>query len=57
MQNHWSKVFDFILNLGGSPDLVIMEGDSCSKGHGFESQHRLLDGHFHIYLLKNVVFV
>ena len=29
---------------GGSPGLVVMGGDSCSKGHGFESQRRILDG-------------
>ena len=27
-----------------SPGLVVMKGDSCSKGHEFV--HRLLDGHF-----------
>ena len=32
--------------LGGSPGLVIMGGDSCSKGHEFESHHSILDGHF-----------
>ena len=31
--------------LGGSPGLVVMGRDSCSKGRGFESQHRMLDGH------------
>ena len=37
---------------GGSPGLVVMGGDSCSKGHEFESQHHILDGHFsHTYLL------
>jgi len=30
---------------GGSLGLVVMGGDSCSKGRGFESQHRSLDGH------------
>ena len=30
-----------------------MGGDSRSKGCGFESQHRVLDGHFsHIFVLK-----
>ena len=33
-------------NLGGSPGLVIIGDDSCSRGHGFESWHRILDGHF-----------
>ena len=27
------------------PGLVVMGGDSCSKGHGFESQRHILDGH------------
>ena len=27
-----------------SPGLVVILGDSCSKGCEFESQHRLLDG-------------
>ena len=25
--------------------LVVMVDDSCSKGHGFESRRRILDGH------------
>ena len=36
---------------GGSPGQVVMGGDSCSEGHGFESHHHTLDGIFHIYLL------
>ena len=35
---------------GGSPGLVIMGGDSCPEGRGFESHHRLLDGHFFTYI-------
>ena len=34
--------------LSGSPGLVVMGGDSCSKGCEFKSQHRILDGHFNI---------
>ena len=30
---------------GGSPGLVVMRGDLCSKGCGFESRCRILDGH------------
>ena len=33
---------------------MVMGDDSCSKGRGFESQRRIVDGHldiFHIYLL------
>ena len=35
-----------------------MEEDSCSEGCGFESQHRILDGHFsHLFVVKVVMFV
>ena len=37
--------------MGRSPGLVVMVGDSCVKGHGFESLHHILNGHFHMYLL------
>ena len=45
---------------GGSPGLVVMGGDSCSKGRGFESRRRILDGHnifSHIFVVKIVMFV
>ena len=32
--------------MGRSPGLVVMDYDSCSKGRGFESRRRILDGHF-----------
>ena len=32
------------------PGLVVMGGDSRSKGREFESWHRILDGHFFTYL-------
>ena len=35
-----------LIRLGGSPGLVIMGGESFSEGHGFESQHLIVDGHF-----------
>ena len=35
---------------GGSPGLVVMGRDSRSEGHGFESRHRILDGHFFTYI-------
>ena len=39
---------------GGSPGLVVMGGDSCSKDHEFESQHHILDGQFsHLFVVKN----
>ena len=31
---------------GGGPGIVVMGGDSCSEGHGFKSQHHILDGQF-----------
>ena len=34
----------------GSPGLVVMEGDSRSKGCGFKSRHCILDGHFFTYI-------
>ena len=37
--------------LGTGPGLVVKGEDSCSAGHGFESQHCILAGHFHIDLL------
>ena len=34
---------------GGSPGLVVMGGDSCSKGREFESRHHTRWTFFHIY--------
>ena len=39
----------------GSHGLVVMAGDSYSKGCEFESQHHVLDGH--LFVVKIVVFV
>ena len=33
------------------PGIVVRGGDLHSRGRGFESQHRILDGHFHTILL------
>ena len=33
--------------------LVVMGGDSCSKGCEFESRHRILDGHFFTNICRN----
>ena len=33
------------------PGLVVLGGDSRPRGYGFESQHRILDGHFFTMLL------
>ena len=35
---------------GSSPGVMVMGGDSCSKGCGFKSQHCILDGHFFTYI-------
>ena len=33
-------------------------GDSLTRSYGFESQHRILDGHFsHIIVLKIIMFI
>ena len=37
--------------MGGSPDLMVMGGDSCPDGRGFKSQQHILDGHFSHILL------
>ena len=35
--------------------LVVMGRDSRSEGRGFESRHRILDGHFfHIYAVGTI---
>ena len=37
---------------------MVIGGDACSEGHGFESHHRILDGHFsHLFVVKIVLFV
>ena len=37
---------------------LVKGGVSCSKGGGFESQCRILDGHFsHLYAVKIAMFV
>ena len=44
--------------VGGRPGLVVIGGDPCTKGCGFESQHHTLDGHFsRLFVLKIVMFV
>ena len=54
-QNGWNSLQKALLatpgfDWGGSPGLVVMGGDSLSKGCGFESRHRILDGHFFTYI-------
>ena len=52
------KLCDQNESIQKSPGLVVIGGDSCSKGCGFESQHRRLDEHFsHIFVVKILMFV
>ena len=54
-----SKIYA-VKGLGGSPGLVVMGGDSCSKGHGFKSWQCILDGNnifTHIFVVRIVMFV
>ena len=48
-----------MLPMGGSPGLVVMGDDSSSRGCGFGSRHRILDGHdlFHIDLLFKLYYL
>ena len=44
--------------MGGSPGLVVMGGDSCSKSREFKSWHRILDGRFfHLFVVKIIMCV
>ena len=37
---------------------MVMGGDTCCEGCGFESQHRILVGHFsYLFVVKIVIFV
>ena len=36
---------------------MVMGRDSRSKGHGFESRHHILDGHFFTYVCCKNCFV
>ena len=35
--------------------MLVMEGDSCSRGHLFESYNRILDGHFSIQFYNKLM--
>ena len=41
----------------GSPGLVVMGGDSCTEGRGFESQCCILDGHFFTLICCKIVLM
>ena len=42
----------------GSPGLMYIGDNSCSRGHGFKSKRRILDGHFsYLSVVKFVLFV
>ena len=44
------RLYQIKRNRGRSPGLVAMGRDSHSIGCGFESRHRILDGHFITYI-------
>ena len=51
------RIVKLVLFGTGALVLVVMAKDSCYKCHGFESQHRILDGHFsYLFVLKIVIF-
>ena len=35
---------------------MVMGDDSCLRGHGFESQHSILDGLFSHFVVVKIVF-
>ena len=45
------------ITLGGSPGLVVMGDNSCSRGRGFESRHRLLDEHLFGFICCKICIV
>ena len=36
---------------------MVMGGDPCSEGRGFKSRHRILDGHFSLIFVVNIVMM
>ena len=57
LQRNGDNVINKCWHRGGSPGLVVMGNDSCSRGYGFKSQSRILDGHFsHCIVVKVVMF-
>ena len=49
-----SRDFKVTFYMGRNPGLVVMGGDSCFEGRGFESLHRILDGHFVLITLIQI---
>ena len=45
--------------LSGCHRLVVLRGESPSRGRGFESQHQIMEGHFFTFekCCKKIVFV
>ena len=57
MTKWWNKKWpNCFRKLKKRPDLVVLEGHSCSKGCGFKSRYNILDGHFFtLFLCKNCI--
>ena len=36
---------------------MVMRGDSCTEGLGFNSQHRIVDGHFVTFSCFKIVIL
>ena len=54
-QKTFARVTKIFPSRGGNPGLVVMGGDSRSRGGGFKSQHQILDGHFSHYIFVKIV--
>ena len=62
-ENHQNKLKAYLensdyennLKKGGSPGLVVNERNSQSRGFEFESQCRILDGHFSTLICCKIV--
>ena len=49
-----AEVYECVVASSG---LVVTWGDSCCEGCGFESQCRILDGHFsYLFVVKKILF-
>ena len=55
---YWPLLISWTINLKcGSPGLAVKGWDSWSEGCEFESQHRILDGHFSTLICYKICIV